>query len=343
MPTDEMKYGKLLTRARRLSNPTWQESWLDYHSLKGLIYTIRSAKNGLSSDEESHATTSSAATATSSSSTSSSTTTTSTSTSASSTPDESSTPTSSADQGEQGEQSRTFFEKLREELKKVSTFYNNQEIVHLERTTQFAQELQAAELMSIDETDLEQKETRVITLSRLMESCKVLYVDLMMLENFAVMNYGGFAKILKKHDKNTSFITQEKYLRKVVNVKPFALYTKLKAAIALSESSFTRLVDMMPCEETASNAVVQGRDMVVEQQEPVVGQMGPPGKRKFSPNDASKLSSLRQISEDGQKMSTMGAVPSILRASSPASKLMTREEDGTTMPNNKMTKRRRIE
>ena len=249
-------------------------------------------------------------------------------------------PSSSADQGEQ---SRTFFEKLRVELKKVSTFYNNQEIVHLERTTQFAQELQAAELMSIDETDMEQKETRVITLSRLMESCKVLYVDLMMLENFAVMNYGGFAKILKKHDKNTSFITQEKYLRKVVNVKPFALYTKLKAAIALSESSFTRLVDMMPCEETAREVVVQGRDMVVEQQQPVIGQMGPPGKRKFSPNDASKLNSLRQISEDGQKISTTGAVPSILRASSPASKLITREEDGMTMPNNKMTKRRKIE
>jgi hypothetical protein len=241
---------------------------------------------------------------------------------------------------DQGELSRAFFEKLRVELKKVSTFYNNQEKVHLERTSQFAQELQAAELMIIDETDMEQKEARVITLSRLMESCKVLYVDLMMLENFAVMNYGGFAKILKKHDKNTSFITQERYLRKVVNVKPFALYTTLKAAIALSESSFTRLVNMMPSE---NSAVAQERDVAIEQQPE---RMGPLGKRKFSANDVSKLSSLRQISEEiseeGEKFST-GAMPSIIRATSPASKLTTCREGAATMPKNEVTKRRKVE
>ena len=83
------------------------------------------------------------------------------------------------------EQSRTFFTFLRTELRKVSTFYNNQETFLLNRTNNFAIELHAAEAQDIDEKDVEQKEARVITLSRLMESCKVLYVDLMMLENFA--------------------------------------------------------------------------------------------------------------------------------------------------------------
>lgn len=38
---------------------------------------------------------------------------------------------------------------------------------------------------------------------RLMTACVKLYKDLLLLENFAIMNYCGFSKILKKHDKVT--------------------------------------------------------------------------------------------------------------------------------------------
>lgn len=38
---------------------------------------------------------------------------------------------------------------------------------------------------------------------RLMAACVKLYKDLLLLENFAIMNYCGFSKILKKHDKLT--------------------------------------------------------------------------------------------------------------------------------------------
>lgn len=38
---------------------------------------------------------------------------------------------------------------------------------------------------------------------RLMAACVKLYKDLLLLENFAIMNYCGFSKILKKHDKVT--------------------------------------------------------------------------------------------------------------------------------------------
>ena len=70
----------------------------------------------------------------------------------------------------------------------------------------------------------------------------MLYVDLMMLENYAVMNYGGFAKILKKHDKNTPFTTQEKYLRRVVNPQAFALYISLKECIKSVELCFEKVI-----------------------------------------------------------------------------------------------------
>ena len=74
------------------------------------------------------------------------------------------------------------------------------------------------------------------------ESLKVLFVDLMMLEYYAVMNYGGFAKILKKHDKNTPFSTQEKYLRKMVNPCSFAFYPLLKQSVVTIENSFNLLL-----------------------------------------------------------------------------------------------------
>lgn len=196
-----MKYGKLLIRARRLTNPTWQEYWMDYSTLKGLIYKIKSDKeeleatttNGVSSSSDDEETTSSSMppppphplpiakdnsshdSTTSTTSNQTDTTTTSTATTNLTQP-----PTINL-----GEESRTFFEKLRFELRKVSIFYNNQEQILLGRTSNFAKELHAAESQTIDANDVEQKEARVITLSRLMESCKVLYVDLMMLENFA--------------------------------------------------------------------------------------------------------------------------------------------------------------
>ena len=74
-----------------------------------------------------------------------------------------------------------------------------------------------------------------------MDSLRVLYVDLIMLENFALMNYAGVAKILKKHDKNTPFSTQERYLRKIVNPQSFALYIGLKQGIATVEECYLRL------------------------------------------------------------------------------------------------------
>jgi hypothetical protein len=37
-----------------------------------------------------------------------------------------------------------------------------------------------------------------------------------MLENYAVLNYCGLSKILKKHDKCTGFVTREKFMINMV-------------------------------------------------------------------------------------------------------------------------------
>ena len=149
------------------------------------------------------------------------------------------------------------------------------------------------------------------------------------------MNYGGFAKILKKHDKNTNFITQERYLRRVVNVKKFALYSLLKEAIGLSENSFTRLVNMIPqgtdmfgssggsgsssplpgfssgnnnnnnsssSSSSSSNAVDTTRHSPTSKS---------PVPAAFSADDASTLSSLRSMSEQGQQQFNSSLLPAV--------------------------------
>lgn len=45
---------------------------------------------------------------------------------------------------------------------------------------------------------------------RLMAACVKLYKDLLLLEHFAIMNYCGFSKILKKHDKVTGCVQQSR-------------------------------------------------------------------------------------------------------------------------------------
>ena len=58
-----------------------------------------------------------------------------------------------------------------------------------------------------------------------------LLLDLLMLENYAVLNYCGLSKILKKHDKCTGFVTREKFMMNMVvrqvRVGPVSLFLNL--------------------------------------------------------------------------------------------------------------------
>lgn len=72
------------------------------------------------------------------------------------------------------------------------------------------------------------------------------YTDLIMLENFAVMNYCGFGKILKKHDKLTGFATKRKFMRNLVDVQAFSQYPNVLRMLEATERSYQSLLDHLP-------------------------------------------------------------------------------------------------
>jgi SPX domain len=83
--------------------------------------------------------------------------------------------------------------------------------------------------------------------ARLAQSIFRLYRELLLLETFAIMNYCGFSKILKKHDKNTGFSTRNAFMAKVVNQANFTHYPSVLQMINRCERLY----------EEASNRMIQ--------------------------------------------------------------------------------------
>ncbi len=90
-----------------------------------------------------------------------------------------------------------FFSLLRRELKKSSEFFRKAELeykIRWERIWDAYLMLKDSSIMIIYDKN---------TWARLLSACVKFYKDVLLLENFAIMNYCGFSKILKKHDKLT--------------------------------------------------------------------------------------------------------------------------------------------
>ena len=91
------------------------------------------------------------------------------------------------------------------------------------------------------------------------------YRDLLLLENYAIMNYCGFSKILKKHDKQTGFTTRTQFMRVCVAPQPFTRYPRLMEMIREAEDLYrdiaaasdrirgTRSVDPPPLSPSSSS------------------------------------------------------------------------------------------
>jgi SPX domain protein involved in polyphosphate accumulation len=88
-----------------------------------------------------------------------------------------------------------FFILIRKELKKASDFFNKCQEEHMIRW----ERIWESYLMLQEKTVTHDKNTW----TRLLMACVRFYKDVLLLENFAIMNYCGFSKILKKHDKLT--------------------------------------------------------------------------------------------------------------------------------------------
>lgn len=77
--------------------------------------------------------------------------------------------------------------------------------------------------------------------SKLMRACVNVYQDIIALERYAVLNYTGFDKILKKHDKCTRYNTRAKYMKHFVQRQDFVRYPALLQLASTMEGLFEDL------------------------------------------------------------------------------------------------------
>ncbi|KAG9415602.1 hypothetical protein AC1031_009044 [Aphanomyces cochlioides] len=132
----------------------------------------------------------------------------------------------------QNQEEIDFFTELRDQLRKLACFYVAEEKRYLFRFQQLQSVLKEMKKKSeVDEIDAK----------RLMVACVHFYGECIQLENYAVTNYQGFSKILKKHDKMTGHNTRTKYMRKMVNQSPFANYPQLISILDGTERMFTEI------------------------------------------------------------------------------------------------------
>jgi SPX domain protein involved in polyphosphate accumulation len=115
-----------------------------------------------------------------------------------------------------------FFKELRSEVDDCSRFFDSTEILYKLRYQRVLDGY-----TRLKESVYHEK----LSLHRLIRSCVNLYRDVLLLENFANINYSGFSKILKKHDKNTNYVTRNAFMRNVVMKRNFAKCKSLEELV----------------------------------------------------------------------------------------------------------------
>lgn len=79
--------------------------------------------------------------------------------------------------------------------------------------------------------------------------------ELVVLENFSTVNYTGFRKILKKHDKKTGFNIQHVYLNTVL-LTPFFLSDTIRKLILSTEKLLSRLNTVVKFRRPSSQSII---------------------------------------------------------------------------------------
>lgn len=122
-----------------------------------------------------------------------------------------------------------FFERLHLELQKVDAHYLDREKVFVGRYTDLIERFQRLQANPANTED---------AVRSFLADLVRFYMDLILLENYAVMCYCGFGKILKKHDKVTGFATRRKFMVHMVNSKEFTHYPTLLAMTQFTEKTY---------------------------------------------------------------------------------------------------------
>ena len=136
-----------------------------------------------------------------------------------------------------------FFRLVHAELKKTSDFFARTESLYTTRIQNLVTAmvlLRGNQLNGVGDSD------PVVPVSpnawgRLLQACSRFYKDVLLLANFAIMNYCGFSKILKKHDKVTGFKTREAFMRNVMRQQNFTHYPRLLELLKTVEDLFNSI------------------------------------------------------------------------------------------------------
>lgn len=125
------------------------------------------------------------------------------------------------------EKEKQFFRELTESVIMVDNFFNQIQVQYIVEVKQLIEEVKKVDSVCIYFILNKQcpKEKLEETIESLLESCRVIHGKLLLLEMYAHVNYCGFTKITKKHDRVTGYATQKKYMQKKVNVAKFSSFT----------------------------------------------------------------------------------------------------------------------
>jgi SPX domain protein involved in polyphosphate accumulation len=115
---------------------------------------------------------------------------------------------------------RAFFAKLQSELNKIDSFYGEKERSFLNQCNSLVRQLNV-----ISQAPVPTKLTGRMQLEKkkeiLQKACGDLYRGLDFLKNYRILNYTGFVKILKKHDKRAAWTSASKPVLARVVHSPF--------------------------------------------------------------------------------------------------------------------------
>jgi hypothetical protein len=238
-----MKFGKLLLRSVSLTMVAWREKWMDYKRMKTLLYAASDAVAALQRP-------------------------------AVATADELENFIGACTGGrEHSAHSRrthtalapppaavvpsvnAFFESLRSQLQMVAVHYAECEaqlsqsyntlISGLER---FALSVAGSEADKSPATQAARSEGA----RRLLADAVRLTSSLIQLENYAVLNYCAFAKIMKKMEKVTGIPCKTAYMQCCVNVQEFGHYPRLLRMLSGTERAYSLLVALQPDDAAVS-------------------------------------------------------------------------------------------
>eukprot|EP00898_Chlorokybus_atmophyticus_P002577 jgi/Chlat1/331/Chrsp1S03193 len=136
------------------------------------------------------------------------------------------------------EDEKAFVRMLNDELEKFNQFFMDKEeefVIHLKQLDDHLAKLQS-DLR--EDCELDDREV-----NGLRKSYVEFHGEMVLLENYSLLNYTGLVKILKKHDKRTGLLLRSPYLANVLK-QPFYTTEILTRLVRKAEASFQQVLNL---------------------------------------------------------------------------------------------------